>query len=111
MKDNRLQVEALDAPGGDTRILRCSGPLINSTLSTLQDLIRAEAARRIIVDMTEVPYIDSAGLGELIRAHVSLLNSGRALSLAGINNRVREVLALTHVLAIFSIFPTAADVK
>ncbi len=111
MASDRLEVESLAATDADKRILRCSGPLILSTLFALQDKISAESSRHVILDLTNVSYIDSAGLGALIRAHVSLKRDGRTLSLAGVSEKARALLEMTDAVKIFPIYPTAADAK
>jgi anti-sigma B factor antagonist len=111
MFDQTLLVESLAANAGDQRILRCSGPLVISTLFTFRDAIRAESARHIIVDLTEVPYVDSAGLGALIQAYISLKRDARTLALAGLNERANALLEMTNVSQLFRIYRTLAEAK
>ena len=64
-----------------------------------------------IFDLTEVPYMDSAGLGVLVNAHVSCVNRGRRLALAGPADRVRTLLAVTHVDRVLAVFPSLQEAE
>jgi anti-anti-sigma factor len=93
------------------RVLKLNGPLTLSTLFDFQSAVRAEKAPTVIIDLSEVPYVDSAGLGSVINAHVSCTNAGRHLALVGVTERVRTLLQLTRVEQVFTIFPTLEDAE
>jgi len=93
------------------RVIELSGPLTMSTLFPLREELRAGAEGATILDFTNVPYMDSAGLGLLVQAQVSAHKTGRQFALAGLNERVRTVLAVTHVDGLFTTFPTAAEAE
>ena len=63
---------------------------------------------KILVDMGEVPVVDSAGLGELISVYAWAHRRKAAMKLLGISSRVREVLDVTRVTGIFDIFDDEA---
>lgn len=64
------------------------GPYLRQKVS---DLIEA-GAKKLIIDFSEVPYIDSTGLGFLAGARVSALNAGVRMVLASLNPHVRKIL-------------------
>jgi anti-sigma B factor antagonist len=64
--------------------------------------------KRIVLDMSNVAYIDSAGLGILVAAHVSAKKQGAALLLSNLGNKFHDVLQLTRLLTVFSVFDTEA---
>lgn len=66
-------------------------------------------ARQVVVDLSGLEIIDSAGLGELVVVHMWIRASGCALKLAGANPRIREVLELTNLLSVFDVHPTLDD--
>jgi anti-sigma B factor antagonist len=72
----------------------------------LQIAVRTEHSSTVIVDLAEVPYVDSAGLGALVSAHVSLHKTGRHLVLSGVNSRVLRLFEITRVESLFLIFRT-----
>ena len=82
------------------------GPLTVATLDEFMQAVRAEKAPTLIVDMSGVPYVDSSGVGGIINAHVSRLNSGRRFILTGITERVRTLFRMTKVEQILMIFPS-----
>ena len=65
---------------------------------------REEPAHTVILDLTDVPYIDSAGLGLLVSAQVSRQKSGRRIVLSGINPRVQKLFDITRITELFLIF-------
>jgi len=93
------------------RILRLTGPLTLTNLFTFQAMVRAETAPVTVIEMTEVPYIDSAGIGSLMGAYVSRQKDGRSLALVGVNQRVQNAMTITNVYQFFSVFPTVAEAE
>lgn len=87
-------------------VLRLKGPLTTHNLSPFQNAVRGESAPTMILDLTEVPYIDSAGLGSLVSTFVSCHKGGRRVALVGVNKRVAKVFEVTRVDSLFLQFPT-----
>ena len=96
MRDEPLRIEDLGVQD-QKRILRLSGPLTLSTLFEFQNLVRAAAGANLVLDFTQVPYMDSAGVGALVGAYVRQQKVGHTLTLAGANERVRNTLKVTRV--------------
>ncbi|MFZ0797768.1 MAG: STAS domain-containing protein [Terriglobales bacterium] len=72
----------------------------------LRELVRdlAEKGRKaIVLNMGEVHYIDSSGVGELVKAHTTIRNQGGQLKLANLNKRVHDLLQLTRLSTVFDI--------
>ncbi len=72
-------------------------------------LRREENAESVILDLSEVPYLDSSGLGSLVSAYVSRQKAGRRVALSGVNERVFRLFEITKVESLFLIFPTLDD--
>ena len=87
------------------------GPLILANLFAFQQAVRAENSPTLILDLSAVPYMDSAGLGSVVNAHVSRLNSGCQLALAAVPDRILSLLRMSHLDQALKIFPdvTAAQ--
>jgi anti-sigma B factor antagonist len=111
MPDQPLRVEAVEGSPVGHRILRLTGPLTLSNLFEFQALVRAEKAAVVIIDLTNVPYIDSAGIGSLMGAYVSRQRDGRSLALVGLNQRVKDALEITRVLQFFCVYPSVAEAE
>lgn len=111
MPEEPLEIEQMQ-PGRDGEcILRLSGPITLTNFFSLQARLRAETAPVTILDMGQVPYIDSAGIGMLMGAFVSRQRDGRKLLLAGVTQRVQTTMTVTRVDQFFRIFPTLADAQ
>ena len=111
MPDEPLRVESLVGSRVEHRILRLTGPLTLSNLFEFQGMVRADKAVALIIDLTQVPYIDSAGIGALMGAHVSRQSDGRRLALVGINQRVQHALEITRVFQFFSVYPSVVEAE
>jgi anti-sigma B factor antagonist len=111
MPDQPLLVENVEGARAGHRILRLTGPLTLSNLFEFQALVRAEKAPVIIIDMSNVPYIDSAGIGALLGAHVARQKDGRSLRLVAVNLRVQNALEITRVYQFFSAFATVGEAE
>jgi len=111
MDAEKLTIEITDGPSEGQRIIKLIGPLTLTTLFDFQTAVRAEKAPTMILDASRITYMDSAGLGAVVNAHVSCTNSGRVFALVGVSDRVRTLLKLTRVESVLSIFPSINDVK
>jgi anti-sigma B factor antagonist len=85
--------------------LRLAGPLVLATMFELQNQLRNASSATTIVDLSGVPYVDSAGLGVLVNSYVSHQKNGRRLILAGVPERVMSLLKMTRVDQLFEIVP------
>jgi anti-sigma B factor antagonist len=90
-------------------VLLLKGPLVTENLYLFHSAIRVEDSPTIILDLTHVPYVDSAGLGSLVSAYVSRQKTGHRVALAGVNQRVLKLFEITRVEPLFLIFPTLGD--
>lgn len=89
---------------GAVTVLRPRGPLSqDDTAPFKQRLTEAlgKSFRRLVVDMSAVPFVDSLGLEVLVEATEDLAESGHALKLAGTNELLREVFELTELTSLF----------
>src|SRR6267378_1269879 len=83
------------------------GPLRVQVLAPHFDrAVHHESAETMILDLSDVPYIDSVGLGSLVAACVSHQKTGRCLVLTGVKPRVRKVMEITKVNDFFVTFGT-----
>ncbi len=94
-----------------TTILKLVGPLTLSTIFGFQNEFRANTPQVMIVDLSESPYMDSAGLGLLMNYYVSAEHHGRKLLLAGVNHRIAAMLEMTKVHTVLKTFPTVEEAE
>jgi anti-sigma B factor antagonist len=111
MPQEPLVIEDLSGPKEGQRILRLSGPLVIATLFDFQAKVRANSSPALIIDFTNVPYVDSAGIGALVGAYVTHQKDGRSLALVGVSDRVHSALQVTRVEQFFRFFSTVAEAE
>jgi anti-sigma B factor antagonist len=104
MPQEPLHIEDLSGTVEGQRILRLDGPILLSNFFSFQALVRADTSHTLILDLTQVPYIDSAGIGALVGAYVNHEKDGRSLALAGVTKRVRDALHVTRVEQFFKFY-------
>jgi anti-sigma B factor antagonist len=92
-----------DQPGASTgqRVLRLEGALVLTTMFDFQKLVRSDESRCLIIDFGKISYVDSAGIGALVGAHVTHDKDGRSLYLIGVCQRVKDALQVTRVQQFF----------
>lgn len=71
--------------------------------TTVKELLE-KGAKKILLNLAGVTYIDSAGVGELVGSYVTASNSGTKLKLLGLTGKLREVLTITKLLSVFEVF-------
>jgi anti-sigma B factor antagonist len=101
MRDEPLTIEDLGTQN-QKRVLRLSGPLTISTLYEFQNLVRTSTGASLVLEFTRVPYVDSAGVGAMVGAYVRHQKEGHSVTLAGVNERVRNTLKITQVESFFA---------
>jgi len=111
MLQDPLQIEDMTGSKTGQRILRLTGPLILTNMFQFQSLVRADGSECLIIDFTNVPYVDSAGIGALVGAYVTHNKEGRSLALVGVNERVQNTLKITHVHQFFRFFGNVTDAE
>ncbi len=84
--------------GDETNLLR----------TKLKELL-SQGKTRLVLDLAEVAYIDSAGLGTLVAGFTSAQNQGANLKLANLTTRFREQLNITKLVTIFDVFDSVPD--
>ncbi len=106
MPKDSLQID--DQPGSQPghRVLRLNGALVISTFFAFQSIVRADTSRLLIIDFTNVPYVDSAGIGAVVGAYVTRQHSARGLALVGVSERIHNALKVTRVEQFFRFFDT-----
>lgn len=97
--------ESEDATGWKTTTIRCHGRLVSQNAGEVKELVKPLILRggRIVIDLADVNYLDSSGLGALVGLTVSALNQGLCkLELENLTPRIKELLSMTNLLQLFS---------
>jgi len=86
----------------------CSGRIVfGDESSLLRDDVKkaiADGAKRIVLNLGEISYIDSGGLGTLVALHTTAHNAGGAIKLANLTRRVGDLLQVTKLLTVFEVY-------
>lgn len=90
------------------RVLRLAGRLGIETVPAFLAAARTESAPTLILDMGDIEYMDSSGVGALLQIHVSLAKNNRQLVLASVPERVRMVLEIARLQSIFPMYSSVA---
>ncbi len=78
------------------------GPEIGDLRTAVRDLV-AEGKKKIILNLAEVDYIDSSGVGELVGSFTTVRNAGGELKLLNLTQKVHDVLHVTKLYTVFDI--------
>jgi anti-sigma B factor antagonist len=68
-----------------------------------------QSRKRILLNFAEVPYIDSAGLGEVVRTYTTVSRQGGQLKLVNLTKRITDLLMITKLLTVFETFDSERD--
>jgi anti-sigma B factor antagonist len=105
LKITSTEVEGVSLVALNGRIVL--GEESNALREKLKSLIAA-GKQKIVLNMAEIGYIDSAGLGTLVAAHLSAKNAGASIRLCNLGQKFHEVLQLTKLLTVFDVYDTEA---
>jgi anti-anti-sigma factor len=111
MTDQSLTIQSRAGKATGQRIVQVSGRLDLATASTFLEQIRVETAPVVILDLTDVQSADSSGVGALAQIYKSFKLENRRLAVVGLNNKVRYVLEITHVLKVLTVFANLTEAE
>lgn len=100
-----LKIDSETAASG-VRILRLAGPLTLNTMFDFQDLVRADGGSAIVIDLSGVPYMDSAGLGAVLGTLASCQRKGHGFGIAGATDRTKTLFTVAGVDGLIPAFDT-----
>jgi anti-sigma B factor antagonist len=69
----------------------------------------ASNKKKLVLNLEGVPYIDSAGLGEIVRTYTTVSRQGGSLKLLNLTKRIEDLLSITKLLTVFDTFDSEAD--
>lgn len=86
-------------------LVRCHGELVAGVTDVLLSEVRQliPDSKRIVLDLKDLSYLDSSGIGTIVRLYVTAKSNGCDLELANISGRVRQILGLTDLLSVLRV--------
>jgi anti-sigma B factor antagonist len=107
----RMQIE--ERVVNDVTILDLKGKI---TLGEGDEALRekinnliSQNKKRILLNLADVPYIDSAGLGEVVRTYTTVSRQGGQLKLVNLTKRITDLLSITKLLTVFEAFESETE--
>ena len=97
------EVEGVSVVALDGQIVL--GEESNSLREKMKSLI-AEGKKKIVLNLANIKYIDSAGVGTLVAAHISAKTQGASVRICHLGRKFHEVLQITKLLTVFDVYDT-----
>jgi anti-sigma B factor antagonist len=98
---------------GDVTVLDLKGRVtLGEGDELLKDKVNSllnQGRRKLVLNLAEVPYVDSAGLGEIVRTYTTVSRQGGSLKLLSLTKRITDLLSITKLLTVFETFDSEAD--
>src|ERR671930_1616272 len=98
---------------GDVMVLDLKGKVtLGEGDELLKDKVNSlvnQGHKKIVLNLADVPYIDSAGLGEIVRTYTTVSRQGGSLKLLNLTKRITDLLSITKLLTVFETYDNEAD--
>ena len=102
-----MSVKLTNRQVGDVTVVDAEGRItLGDGASTFRDLIRdlvGKGNKKLLVNLGEVSYIDSSGIGELVSGFTTVQNAGGSMKLLNLNKRVKDLLQITKLYTVFEV--------
>jgi len=106
-----MQIEERSA--GDVTVLDLKGKMtLGEGDELLKDKINSllhQGRKKVVLNLEGVPYIDSAGLGEIVRTYTTIKKQDGSLKLLNLTKRITDLLSITKLLTVFETYDSEAD--
>lgn len=94
---------------GDITIITVTGDITLNTGADvlLKDKVHSllqQGRKKLLLDVSTVSYVDSAGLGQLVQSHVTVSRNGGSLKLLGVTKRLKDLLVVTRLVTVFDVY-------
>ena len=98
---------------GDVMVLDVKGKVtLGEGDEMLKDKVNSlvnQGHKKIVLNLADVPYIDSAGLGEIVRTYTTVSRQGGSLKLLNLTKRITDLLSITKLLTVFETYDSETD--
>ena len=106
-----MQIE--ERAAGEVTILDLKGKMtLGEGDEILKDKINSlvlQGRKQLVLNLADVPYIDSAGLGEVVRTYTTVKRQGGTMRLLHLTKRIEDLLSITKLLTVFETYDNEAD--
>jgi anti-sigma B factor antagonist len=98
---------------GDVVVLDLTGRItLGEGDEMLKDKVNSlvnQGRKKIVLNLANVPYVDSAGLGEIVRTYTTVSRQGGSLKLLGLTKKITDLLSITKLLTVFETFESEPE--
>jgi len=98
---------------GDVLVVDVSGKItLGEGDQVLKDKMRSlvqQGHTKVLLNLGDVSYVDSAGLGEIVQSYATVAKNGGALKLLNVTKRIKDLLSITKLLTVFETFDSEAE--
>ena len=99
---------------GDVVVVDVSGKITlgDGGDTILKDKLRSlvqQGQKKLLLNLADVAYVDSAGLGAIVQSYTTVTNQGGGLKLVNTTKRIKDLLAITKLLTVFDTFDSEAE--
>lgn len=102
-----MSLQATCREVGDVTVIDFSGKItLGEASATLRRMVRGlveQGRRKILLNLDDVDYIDSSGIGELVGAHTAVQGANGELKLTNLSRRVNDILQITRLFTVFDV--------
>ena len=106
-------MQIAERSAGDVTILDVTGKMtLGEGDEMLKDKVNSlahQGRKKIVLNLAAVPYIDSAGLGQIVQTYTTVSRQGGSLKLLGLTKRITDLLSITKLLTVFETYDNEAD--
>ena len=107
-----MSIQVTNRVVGDVSVVDVAGRItLGEGASALRENIRGlvgKGNKKILLNLSDVSYIDSSGIGELVSGFTTVTNQGGVLKLLGLTKRVKDLLQITKLYTVFEVFDDEA---
>ncbi len=108
-----MSVKLTSRQVGDVTVMDAAGRVtLGEGASAFRDAIRSFAAKgdkKLLLNLADVSYIDSSGIGEMVSGFTTVTNGGGQLKLVGLSKRVKDLLQITKLYTVFEVYDDEAE--
>ena len=98
---------------GAVVLIDVSGKLVagddNGQIKDKVNSLINQGQKKLVLNLADVPYIDSAGLGEIVRTYTTVSRQGGSLKLLSLTKRITDLLSITKLLTVFETFESEQE--
>jgi anti-sigma B factor antagonist len=109
MQPVKLEVQLQEGHNGSPSVAKLEGKLVLETVTEFLRTMRSQASPSLVVDMSSVSFLDSAGVGALVQLFVHRRNQGQKFALAGLTPQGTAIMQVSGLVKLLPMFASVAE--